>query len=78
MLSFNSKVIHKWPLFKSGDRYGFFLSVQHIFFWVSKEKKTITVSPMQILYHKLENYFSLSIYKNTYFIHIKFRFLKGK
>ena len=44
----------------------------NIFFWVSEEKKEL--SPSQILYRKFENFLSLSIYKNIYFIHIKFWF----
>ena len=36
------------------------------------------LSPSQILDNKLEKYLSLSIYKNIYFIHIKFRFFKRK
>ena len=60
------------PFFKSGDRYGFFFTVKHIFFWFSEEKKEL--SPSQILYNKFEKYLSLSIYRNICFIQIKFCF----
>ena len=63
------------PFFKSGDRYGFFFTVKHIFFWFLEEKKEL--SPSQILYNKLEKYLSLSIYRNICFIHIKFHFSMG-
>ena len=63
-------------IFKSGDKCGFFLTLGHIFFWVSEEKKQVI--PTQILYNKLEKYLSLSIYKNIYSIHIKFRFSQWK
>ena len=39
----------------------------NIFFWVSAEKREL--NPSQLLYHKLEKYLSLSIYKNIYLIH---------
>ena len=63
------KVIREWPFFKSGDRYSFFLTIGHIFFWVSEE--TEKLSPLQILYNKLEKYLSLSVYKNISFIQRK-------
>ena len=55
-------------IFKNGDRYGFFLTIGHVFFWVSEGKKDLSSS--QILYNKLEKYLSLCIYKNIYFIHM--------
>ena len=61
ILNVNSKVICKWPFFKSGNRYGFFLTIGHIFFYFSVEKKEL--SPLQILCNKIEKYLSLSIYK---------------
>ena len=42
----------------------------HIFFWVLEEKNELSSS--QILYNTLEKYLSPPIYKNIYFIHIKF------
>ena len=48
ILSFNSKVSYEWQFSKSGDRYGFFPTIEHIFFWVSEEKEEL--SPSQILY----------------------------
>ena len=70
------KVIREWPFFKYSDRYSFFLTIEHNLFWVSEEWKEL--SPSQILYNELEKYLSLSIYKNLYFIRIKFRFFNGK
>ena len=75
ILGFNSKVIWRWP-FLSGNRYGFLFTAAHIFFWASEEKKEL--SPSQILYNKLEKYLSLFIYKNIYFIDIKFSFFELK
>ena len=46
------------------------ISLDNIFFWVSEETKKLSSS--QVLNNKLEKYLSLSIYKNIYFIHIKF------
>ena len=73
ILAFNSKVICKWPFFKSGDRCGFFLTTRHIFFWVWVEKKEW--SPLQILYNKLIICLSPSI---KAFMHIRFCFLQPK
>ena len=52
------------------------ISLDNAFFWVLEEMKEI--SPSQILYNKLEKYLSLSIYKNTCFIHIRLCFFNGK
>ena len=77
MLSFNAKFIGERPFFESGDRYGFFLTIGHIFFSVfSEEKKEF--SPSQTLFNKLEKYLPLFIYKNIYFMHVRFRFFSGK
>ena len=60
--SFNSKVIHKWRFFKSGDRYSLFFTIIYISYWVSDKKKGLSL--WQMIYNKLEKYLSLSIYRN--------------
>ena len=51
-----------------GDRYGFFLTIRHIFFWFSEENKEL--SPSQMVYNKLEKYLFPSIYKNIFTLYM--------
>ena len=60
ILGFSSKAIPKWQFFKSGDRYDFFVTTWHIFFWVCKEKKEL--KPQQQIWDILQRVSSLGVY----------------